>query len=750
MNDAIDIPPDADDLAAPFQVTMPPRPYPGLRPFDENEWPIFFGRERMTDAVVAGLVSRQCIVVHGDSGAGKSSLIRAGVLPRLRQEQARCGQRWRTCITLPRGGPLGNLARELAALDSSGGDVEQMLELRRLLNQGRRAPEALAQALLRDPHDRLCILIDQFEELFEFARQGGTAECRLLTDFIVRMAEAPPPGLYLALTMRSEFLGNCARFPGLAEAVNERQYLLPPMATSDLLRAIREPAPPYGGSIDPTLAERLAADAAASDGLPLVQHALMRLQALRGGGATWRLDAADYPADGLTGLLSRHADEISEAVSRLAGVDAALVERLFRALIIVSPEGQVVRRPQPLARLAAVCGAPVDVLARVVEIFRADGVSFLTTRSRSDALGDEEWIDIGHEALVRCWTALSHPQRGWLVREVRDGLIWRALLVQAESYEADAQSVLSEATTGERQRWLKGRNEAWAERHGGSWQRVNALLSASVAARDAALAERRRSSRLRRGVVLLAIAAVLVSAGIWLRYELHGQVTQAQQQATHAEFERNLTQLRAANDDAARQLQQANRAVAALQESLGALREARQSGSDARLRAQVDVATGLIRAAQSDLKPADIAPRVYLHISAAGQRATAEQLRKLIGQQRLDGVALIAPGVQLVAEQANSGVLRCFDADECRGEAPKVLAHVNSLLETPELRLQDLSKQYGGAKVRPRHYEVWFGRGEVRLRAAAANERVLEALLPVAPPLQDTPSSVIGPLLVRR
>lgn len=708
-------PPDEEELLAPLRVEMPPRPYPGLRPFDEAEWPIFFGRERMVDAVVAGLMRAQCIVVHGDSGAGKSSLIRAGVLPRLRHEQARCETRWRTCITLPRGGPLGNLARELAALDGGADDAARVIALRRLLNQGREAPAALAAALLRDEHDHLCILIDQFEELFEFARHGGTSECRLLTEFIVRMAEAPPRGLYLALTMRSEFLGACARFPGLAEAVNARQYLLPPMAPADLLRAIREPAALYDGSVDAALAERLAADAAGTDGLPLVQHALMRLHTLCGGGPGWRLGLADYPADGLAGLLSRHADEVAAAAAALPGASEALVERLFRALTTVSPEGQVLRRPQPLERLAEVCGVPPAQLGPLVDAFRADGVSFLTARHRSGALAGEEWIDIGHEALVRWWARLAEPRSGWLVREVRDGMVWRALLVQAESFEADPQAVLSEATTGERQRWLLERNPAWAERHGGGWERVQALLAASLAARDAALAERRHAARLRRGVVAVLLFLLLVGAGLGAKWTFDRQLDRAEQ----AQLAQNMTQLRAANEDAARQLQQAQETVARLQQSLDALREARQSGSDARLRAQVDLATGLIYQAAEELKSGELAPRVYLHISREEQRPAAEALRALIGTRRLDGSALVAPGVQRVEVQADTGVLRCFSADECRGEAHKVLALVNGLLRTPQLTLQDLSRQYADAKVRPRHYEVWFGAGEIVLRTTS-------------------------------
>ena len=103
---------------AAFEVELPPAPYPGLRPFEKHEWPIFFGREPITDGVIRRLIRQHLVVVHGDSGCGKTSLIRAGVLAQLEQEHARSAVRWRTCAMLPREAPLRNLAVALAKLDA--------------------------------------------------------------------------------------------------------------------------------------------------------------------------------------------------------------------------------------------------------------------------------------------------------------------------------------------------------------------------------------------------------------------------------------------------------------------------------------------------------------------------------------------------------------------------------------------------------------------------------------------------------
>jgi hypothetical protein len=270
--------PSTQPVAVAFDLELPPSPYPGLRPFEPQEWPIFFGRERMTDEVINRLIDKHLVVVHGDSGCGKSSLVRAGVLAHLGQERARSGVQWRTCHMLPREAPLQNLVEAIAKLQGAARDSDFGHQVHRVLNHGRDAPPPLADLLGGGKDDNICILVDQFEELFSFARQHGRDEAQLFVDFLVGLQEKPPEGLYAILTMRSEFLGVCARFKGLAEAVNQTQYLLPQMERPALLRAIREPATLYDGEVSRELAERMIADAGGGQNqLPLIQHGLIVL-----------------------------------------------------------------------------------------------------------------------------------------------------------------------------------------------------------------------------------------------------------------------------------------------------------------------------------------------------------------------------------------------------------------------------------------------------------------------------------------
>ncbi len=486
---------------------LPPKPYPGLRPFDKSEWTIFFGRERMTGEVIDRLIQDHLVVVHGDSGSGKSSLVRAGVLAELEQEHSRRGLAWRTAVLRPSEGPIEGLAKVLLPLVPEP-KADSLERIHGILNLGRDAPRALAALLRRDARDQVCILIDQFEELFGYAREEDASEAALLVEILIGLQQQEPDGLYAILTMRSEFLGACARYDDLAEVVNATQYLLPQIDRPALLRAIHEPARLYGGTVQRELAERLIDEVDGSqDQLPLIQHGLMllvqRKLAVAAGrdNAGWRLSEADVEGSGgLAQILSDHADAVM-AEAAPEEDDRKTLEHLFRALTDINAEGSAVRRPQSLASLCAVTGAGEERLGPILEAFRADGVSFLKPYGDA-ALDASASIDISHEALIRCWRKVADRKEGWLQREFRDGLTWQTLRVHS--------GTLSAAATEEYDDWLRGLpSRAWAERYGGGWPQVDDLMQRSRKARAAQL---RKDRVIRYGSIAVAVVFVILAA----------------------------------------------------------------------------------------------------------------------------------------------------------------------------------------------------------------------------------------------
>jgi formylglycine-generating enzyme required for sulfatase activity len=472
----------ASDIPVP---ALPDRPYPGLRPFTPDEDAVFFGREPIIDEIIDLLAQRCLILVHGSSGSGKSSLVLAGVLPRLARHHRRHGWRWRTARMRPGGGPLWNLARALAELEGGTPSPARVDELRLKFD---RTGADLAEIVAHLPgmeQERLCLLVDQFEELFRYARETSREVSRVFVDLITSvLKEDSSSPVRVILTMRSEFLGECARMPGLAAIVNKAQYLLPRMERGSLQRAICRPAEVYGGKVTSELADRLIADVRGSqDELPLIQHGLMRLWDLAGDAADEsqaprRLDLPLYEA---YGPLARLLDQYAEGIAVDAGRDVSgrrVVEDVFRALTDTNADGQAIRRPQSVRSLIAVTGAEPWRVMSILDAFRSDRVSFLTPYAPA-SLDNEKTIDISHEALIRCWNSLAAAPDGWLHREFRDGLIWRSLLSQADLFEKDRRNVLGPVTTQDRENWLKCRTPAWCKRYGGGWSRVQRLMMAS-------------------------------------------------------------------------------------------------------------------------------------------------------------------------------------------------------------------------------------------------------------------------------
>jgi hypothetical protein len=307
-------------------TARPKSPYPGLRPFEAEEWSIFFGREQMIDEVIERLADHRLVLIHGSSGSGKSSLVRAGVLPRLAGQYLRVGTPWRTFSMRPSGGPLWNLAKEFARLEGRTEDVARIDEIVRAFSRRDVTLSSVFGSLSKAQGQRLCILVDQFEELFRFEKETSREEAEVFVDLLVRnnrggvkegdaRQHSQPATVHIIVTMRPEFLGDCARFKGLAETINRTQYLVPGMDRESLMRAIRRPALIYGGEVTLELAEKLITEAAGrEDELPLIQHGMMYLWNLSSPtrpGEKIVLDSAPLEgAGGLANLLSRHADAV--------------------------------------------------------------------------------------------------------------------------------------------------------------------------------------------------------------------------------------------------------------------------------------------------------------------------------------------------------------------------------------------------------------------------------------------------------
>ena len=256
-------------------------PFPGLRPFRTDEDYLFFGREKQTAELLALLRQHRFLAVVGTSGSGKSSLVRAGLLPELQGgAMLKAGSAWEVVLLRPGGDPIANLARaicEAGLYDPADHDAVPQL-LATLTHSGMGLVEAARQSDL-EAGANLLVVVDQFEELFRF-RQSGAAHEEAAAAFVNLLLEASQQQeqpVYVVLTMRSDYLGDCSQFRGLAEAVNHGEYLIPRLNRDQLRSAIEGPVKVGGGQIAFRLVQQLLNDVGSDqDQLPVLQHALMR------------------------------------------------------------------------------------------------------------------------------------------------------------------------------------------------------------------------------------------------------------------------------------------------------------------------------------------------------------------------------------------------------------------------------------------------------------------------------------------
>jgi serine/threonine protein kinase/formylglycine-generating enzyme required for sulfatase activity len=440
-------------------------PYRGLRSFEAEHRCFYFGRDSETREILERLRAEPMVVIVGDSGAGKSSLCRAGVLSRAPGWLGRDGRRWSTTALTPGGAPATALAEALA------GEVGLVAEeVRRALLDD---PCELVRDLRRRLGDSrgIVVLVDQLEELVTLARRDEAAAFADALGWLT----APSPGIRLIATVRGDFLSRVASLPRLTTTISRSLYFLWPLSQERIREAIKGPASLRGvGFESEALVDALVDSTVRSGGgLPLLQFALARLWEMRDEDTRLISMASLDALGGVGGALGLHADEV---LAQLSPRDRELARALL--LELVTAEGTRARRPvRELAQAGSQAEAVLDALVRgrlVVARDTAEGPA----------------CEIAHEALLSGWETLA----GWLARS-SEALRTRHRIARAAA---------------EWERLGRSRHALW---RGLQLRDAAELRPADLAERerDFVAASRRatRAGRLARGALLLGIPLAL-------------------------------------------------------------------------------------------------------------------------------------------------------------------------------------------------------------------------------------------------
>ncbi len=541
-------------------------PYVGLRPYFIRDSLYFFGREEQTVELLEILHAQRFLGIVGSSGSGKSSLVRAGLLPALLggflvEER----DHWRVVQVKPGDAPLGNLATGLLdAMELPAGAPERAA-LERQLADGH------TEAVLEFLRPRLAanasifLLIDQFEEIFAFrnnqAAAGETgdvpvvwtgtfagpallsatgtsttaetarrrelarrrAEAADVVDLLLALAKQRELPIYVAITMRTDFLGDCDLFYGLPEALNRGRYLVPRMTRQQLGKAISGPVRVNGERIAPRLLDHLLNELGDRfDRLPVLQHALLRTwDAWTQAGGYGLIDLQHFvDAGGLEGALEKDAERA------LAAVKAESAGRVLRALTDTDISQRQVRRPCRISELSRSAGIPREEVEEIVRVFRSEERNFLF--GSADGNAADPRIDISHESLIRQWPRLSQ----WVEVEREARTQFRRLVSMARSHAAGDRDLLTEREfTIQSRSWEQlGATAGWAARYSAQsddFAITSSFIEQSGAALAAAREERlrlkaaavrERQRRTRARVAGGAALVVTLAAGLALTY----------------------------------------------------------------------------------------------------------------------------------------------------------------------------------------------------------------------------------------
>ena len=545
-------------------------PFPGLRSFEEDEDYLFFGRERQVDELLKKLGSTRFLAVIGASGSGKSSLVKCGLIPSLHSGIiTKAGSNWRIAVFRPGNNPIGNMAEILAQPDILYGEEAADIPYRPIIESTLRRSdlgliETTRQSTLR-PNENLLIVVDQFEELFRFskyeknslkAKKDSLAFIRLLLT-AYKQKDIP---IYIVLTMRSDFLGDCTEFIGLPEAINEGQYLIPRMRREEIRMAITGPIAVGGAEITPLLLSHLLNDTKDNpDQLPILQHALMR---------TWyywkqqdekeALDLRHYEAIGkMSKALSQHAEEAYEELGKEEQKNICKI--LFKSLTDKISDGRGTRRPTKLGEIAQLAEVSKEALIKVIDVFRKPGRSFLMP-PHDVALTEDSVIDISHESLMRIWIRLVK----WTDEEAQSAETYLRLAEAAERHQDGKGGLWRNPELEFTLRWQEEHqpNQVWATRYDPSFERAISFLDHSKAAFDFELEqkEKRQKRRLKRSRMIIGFSSVAAILFLFLslftftlKLEADKQQQIAQEQKVIAEEEKVRAE---ENEEEARKQQQ--------------------------------------------------------------------------------------------------------------------------------------------------------------------------------------------------
>lgn len=527
-------------------------PYTGLRSFESSDKSFFYGRERQLDELLRKLRSNRFLAVVGSSGNGKSSFIKAMLIPRLKEGfNGQAGAAWRIATCTPGNNPLENLSRQLAQRNVLHGDemmdpsypakIEGMLR-----NGSLGIVEAFKKSAV-GRGENLMIVVDQFEEIFAFSKKNKRNEedAATFVNLLLNASRQKEAPIYIVLTMRSNHIGDCAEFRGLAEAINDGQFLIPRVKPEDIKRIILNPIQHersvritgVKAEIEEPVVKAIINDLGKNtDELATLQHTMLRMW-------NYWLDKeqdtdvpiamSHYKGVGtIKGAMARHAEE---AYADLDTEEKRIIcERIFRAMVEKAPDGSASSRAVTVKEMMGITERSMREVRLVIYTFSQSGRRFLNAPPVAE-IDEDSVVSIAHDSLIKRWTRL----KGWANEETEAAEMYGRLCAAAALYHEGKGSIWKDPELimglkwfdpekyDEDFSWRLPPNKGWANRYENpaiSYDKAIEFLilseeeNAAAKKRDEENADRKDTTRRRWSAIGVFVVLFCLGMMFWALY----------------------------------------------------------------------------------------------------------------------------------------------------------------------------------------------------------------------------------------
>ncbi|GAB4477620.1 MAG: hypothetical protein OHK0057_27550 [Thermoflexibacter sp.] len=485
-------------------------PFLGLRPFRPEESHLYFGRSGEVSEVLKKLIKFRFVALLGTEGVGKTSFLNCGLVSALQSGvETPFSKEWKPIIVrLGHSSPLEYLSKNLAK--ATNGENIPLRDWIEAIKNGKQLSEIIPQeAYLQN----ILLIIDQFEEVFYFSKhnQDASQDVKIFVSLIINAVKDKDSPIYVALGLRSGYLGECAQFPELTKKINDSEFLLPQMHPEQLREAISAPVEVMNAKMTEKLIEEILNDMKnCPEQLPLMQHALMR---------TWEfwkktssshemIDVHHYHAiGGMKRSLSLHADEI---YSELSDNQKIICEKIFKSITRKSEDGKGINQPTKLSELADIVAVSIEDVSKIVEAFRKQGRSILLP-SFYEPLQNNSLIELSNPDITTLWSRLDQ----WALEETESVKDYVRLAESAVRHQQGKGDRLKNPELQLALNWYKKEKPtlAWGVRHHPSYELAIQYLEFSDK-EDKNEIIRKRKVQKRNMLITRIIAVVFILLGI--------------------------------------------------------------------------------------------------------------------------------------------------------------------------------------------------------------------------------------------